>query len=147
MSDNATTPPAPKRPEAQVTGTGIVAMHKDDNDTAVDVAKIAADVEKARIAGNLALVKLIAMWAGGAVGAATLVAVVGLALYYGQVAVVGIIGGIAAMVAAIYYGRSFTFQGFGVKAGTTTTATATDASGTTTTTTTTGPAKAPEEAP
>jgi VIT1/CCC1 family predicted Fe2+/Mn2+ transporter len=117
--DRNTTPPADRvLSQAQVSGTGIVQMHKDDNNTTIEAATIAADVEKARIAGNLALAKLIAMWASGVIGAVTLVLVVGLALYYGQGVVAIVIVGLTVAALAVYLGRSFVFNAFGTKVGT-----------------------------
>lgn len=117
--DKKTIPPVERvLSQAQVSGTGFVTMHKDDNDTAVERDTIAADVEKARIAGNLALAKLIAMWASGLVGSATLVLVVGLALYYGQGVVAIVIVGLTVAALAVYLGRSFMFNAFGAKVGT-----------------------------
>lgn len=113
-------PTSKEAPPRQLSPTGIVKMHVDDNDTKVDVATIQADVEKARIAGNLALAKLIAMWAGGAVAAFTVVAVVGLALFYGQGTVAIVVAGLGVAALAVVLGRSFMFKapgGIGVGTG------------------------------
>jgi hypothetical protein len=106
--DKATTPPAEQR---QVSPTGIVKMHVDDNDTKVDVAKIQADVEKAK----LATLQSIAMWSGGVFA---LVCVVGLALYYEQGAVAVVVVGLAVAALAVYLGRSFVFRAAGIGVGT-----------------------------
>jgi len=128
-----TMPDAPTRVAApkvgQVSGTGYVAMHKDDNDTKVETATIAADVEDKRIKGRLEekrieaaarleLVKTIALWSGIVIGTLALVVINGFALYYGHTEVAVADGALLVVGLAVFLGRALTLKVPGVDAST-----------------------------